>query len=127
MNPNYLAGLTPQQRLLQQKAIRKSQKMYEETGKVVDRPRVSGKTPPRSKHAKRFEEKYGFSVSDIPRVKKEFPEVDVDTILAKGRAAYASSGSRPNVTAEAWAKARLASALTGGAAAKVDAKELGKK
>lgn len=127
MNPNYLAGLTPQQRLLQQRAIRKSQKMYEETGKVVDRPKVSAKTPPRSKHAKRFEDKYGFSVSDIPRVKKAFPEVDVDTILAKGRAAYASSGSRPNVTAEAWAKARLASALTGGAAAKVDAKELGKK
>ena len=126
MNPKYLAGLTPQQRLLQQKAISKSQSVYEKTGKVFDRPKVSDKPTPRSEHAKKFEDRYGFSVSDIPRVKKEFPSVDVDGILAKGRAAYASSGSRPNVSAEAWAKARLASALTGGKAAKIDAKELGK-
>jgi hypothetical protein len=126
MNPNYLAGLTPQQRLLQQKAIQKSQRSYERTGKVFDRPEVSSKPTPRSPHAKKFEDKYGFSVSDILRVKKEFPNVDVDGILAKGRAAYASSGSRPNTTAEAWARARLASALTGGKAANVDAKELGK-
>lgn len=126
MNPKYLAGLTPQQRLLQQRAIAKSQSQYERTGNVFDRPKVSTKPTPRSSHAKKFEERYGFSVSDIPKVKKEFPNVDVDTILAKGRAAYASSGSRPNVSSEAWAKARLASALTGGKAAKVDAKELGK-
>jgi len=124
MNPNYLAGLTPQQRLLQQQAIKRSQRSYERTGKVFDRPKVSSKPTPRSSHAKKFEDKYGFSVSDIPRVKKEFPNVNVDGILAKGRAAYASSGSRPNVTAEAWARARLASALTGGKAARVDKKEL---
>lgn len=117
---SYLRGLSPSQRLLQQRAIIKSRKTYEETGKVSDRPEVSNKPTPRSKHAKKFEEKYGFSVSDIPRVKREFPSVDVDGILAKGRAAYASSGSRPNTTAEAWARARLASALTGGKAAKVD-------
>lgn len=104
--------------------IRKSQRQYETTGKISDRPRVSSTPTPRSSHAKRFEEKMGYKISDISRVKKDFPNVDVDAILAKGRAAYASSGSRPNVTAEAWAKARLASALTGGKAAKVDAKEL---
>ncbi len=126
MNPQYLAGLTPQQRLLQQRAIRKSQRMYEETGRVMDRPKVSSKPTPRSKHAINFEKKYGYSISDIPRVKKDFPDVDVEGILDKGRAAYASSGSRPNTTAEAWARARLASALTGGKAARVDKKELGK-
>jgi hypothetical protein len=126
MNPQYLAGLTPQQRLLQQRAIRKSQKTYEETGRVVDRPKVSSKPTRRSKHVQKFEDTYGFSISDIPRVKKEFPNVDVDGILAKGRAAYASSGSRPNVTAEQWARARLASALTGGKAARIDKKELGR-
>jgi hypothetical protein len=41
-------------------------------------------------------------------------------ILNKGRGAYYSSGSRPNQTAESWARARLASALTHGKAAKVD-------
>jgi hypothetical protein len=41
-------------------------------------------------------------------------------IVKKGEGAYYSSGSRPNQTAHSWAYARLASALTGGKAAKVD-------
>jgi hypothetical protein len=45
-------------------------------------------------------------------------------ILRKGRGAYYSSGSRPNQTAESWARARLASALTGGPASHVDSKIL---
>jgi hypothetical protein len=126
MNPNYIAGLTPSQRLLQERLIRKSQKQYEETGKVQDRPTVSGKETPRSPHVIKFENRYGYSISDLPRVKKDFPDVDVEGILSKGRAAYASSGSRPNTSSEAWARARLASALTGGKAAKIDKKELGK-
>ena len=121
----YLAGLSPSQRLLQEKMIRKSRKEYQEKGIVSDRPRVSGAKTPRSSHAIRFEERYGYSISNIARVKKDFPNVDVDKILSKGRAAYASSGSRPNVSSEAWARARLASALTGGKAAQVDKDLLG--
>lgn len=120
MNDSYLANLTPSQRVLQARLIRQSQKEYQETGKVEDRPKVSAKQPPRSKHAKKFEDTYGFSVSDLSKVKSFFPDTDVDGILAKGRAAYASSGSRPNTTAEAWAKARLASVLTGGKALRID-------
>lgn len=41
-------------------------------------------------------------------------------IVNKGRGAYYSSGSRPNQTAESWGIARLASAVTGGPASKVD-------
>jgi len=41
-------------------------------------------------------------------------------IVRKGKGAYYSSGSRPNQTATSWARARLASALIGGPAAKVD-------
>ena len=41
-------------------------------------------------------------------------------ITKKGRGAYYSSGSRPNQTAQSWARARLASALTGGNASAVD-------
>ena len=40
--------------------------------------------------------------------------------IKKGVAAYYTSGSRPNVSPSQWARARLASALTGGGAAKVD-------
>jgi hypothetical protein len=120
MNPQYLAGLTPAQRLLQQRAIRQSQREYKDTGMVTERPKVSGAKTPRSKHAVNFERKYGFSVTDLPKVRKQFPTADIEGILAKGAAAYASSGSRPNVSPFAWKFARLASALTGGPAAKVD-------
>lgn len=42
-------------------------------------------------------------------------------IVQKGEGAYYSSGSRPNQTPQSWGIARLASALTGGPASKVDA------
>lgn len=120
MNPNYLAGLTPQQRLIQQRLIRQSQDYYERTGKVKDRPKVSSKPTPRSSWAKKFEDKHGFPITDLTKVKKAYPNADVETILRKGAGAYASSGSRPNVSSFAWKYARLASALMGGKAAQVD-------
>lgn len=120
MNPNYIAGLTPQQRLLQQLAIRKSQKQYKDRGLVIDRPEVSEDKPKRSRWVKQFEDKHGFPITDLPKVRQAYPNADVETILKKGRGAYASSGSRPNVSSYQWAYARLASALLGGPAAKVD-------
>lgn len=120
MNPNYLAGLTPQQRILQQRLISKSQKTYEKTGEILERPKVSAKKTPRSPWAKKFEEKHGFPVTDLDKVKKAYPNADVETILKKGAGAYASSGSRPNVSSYQWKFARLASALLGGPASKVD-------
>ena len=121
MNPNYLAGLTPQQRILQQRLIRKSQQTYEKTGKILERPKVSDKPTPRSPWAVKFQEKHGFPVTDLDKVKKAYPNADVETILKKGAGAYASSGSRPNTSSYAWKYARLASALLGGPASKVDA------
>ena len=44
----------------------------------------------------------------------------MEAIFQKGLGAYYSSGSRPNQTAQSWAAARLASALTAGKAAAVD-------
>jgi hypothetical protein len=41
-------------------------------------------------------------------------------IVRKGEGAYYSSGSRPNQTPQSWGIARLASAITGGKASKVD-------
>lgn len=120
MNPNYIAGLSPQQRLLQQRLIRKSQKTYEQTGEILERPKVSQAQTPRSPWVKKFEEKHGFPVTDLEKVKKAYPSADVETILKKGAGAYASSGSRPNVSSYQWKFARLASALLGGPASKVD-------
>ena len=44
----------------------------------------------------------------------------LEQIVKKGEGAYYSSGSRPNQTAQSWAYARLASAVTGGKASVVD-------
>ena len=112
----YVAGLNPAEKAEQAKEISESQKTYKETGKVVERP--AGPTK-RSSHSIAFENRYGFSISDLKKVKQKFPATDIEKILSKGRAAYAS-GSRPGVSIEAWAKARLASVLTGGKALAVD-------
>ena len=82
----------------------------------------------RSGYSAEFERRYGFKISDLNKVKKLFPDTDIKTILAKGRAAYAS-GSRPNMTGkggiEAWSYARLSSTLTAGKALAVDHKSVG--
>jgi hypothetical protein len=118
--PQYVGGLAQAAARRQKALIAESKREYERTGKVEARPRVSSAPVPRSSHATKFEKRYGYKVSELGRVKRDFPDTDVAKILSKGRAAYASSGSRPNVTPEQWAKARLASVLTGGKALAVD-------
>lgn len=127
MNPKYIANLTPSQRILQARLIKQSQKEYEETGQVEDRPKVSSKKTKRSNHVKDFEEKYGFPITDLEKVKKKFPDTDIDTILAKGAGAYMTSGSRPNVGSFAWKYARLASVLLGRKAYQIDKDLVGEK
>lgn len=120
----YVAGLSPSEKSKQVQAIEKSMKDYEKTGNVFARPRLGAESK-RSPFVKRFQEVYGFPITDLSKVKREFPSTDIDTILAKGRAAYAS-GSRPGQTPSSWAYARLASVLTGGKALAVDKDEVGK-
>ncbi len=83
------------------------------------RPKVKSATTKRSTHAVRFEKKYGFNIKS-QRVKSLIAPEGIRQILNKGRGAYYSAGSRPNVTAEAWAYARLASVIMNGPARKVD-------
>ena len=118
--PHYVAGLAQHQARRQAQLIKESQHEYETTGRVETRPKVNEKPTPRSPHAKKFESRYGYKVSELDKVRRDFPDTNVKMILSKGRAAYASSGSRPNVTPEQWAKARLASVLTGGNALRID-------
>ena len=124
---SYLAGLTPQQRLVQAKLIQRSRQQYQKSGLVQDRPSVSKEKVPRSSHAKEFERRFNFKVTELDKVKKLFPDTDVETILKKGYGAYMSAGSRPNVSSHQWAMGRLASVLTGGAALSVDKNLVGPK
>ncbi len=85
-----------------------------------DRPKTDYKTK-RSSHVVKFEKKYGVKITDDNFISKNIiSKTGIDQILSKGRGAYYSSGSRPNTTAEAWSRARLASVITGGAARAVD-------
>jgi hypothetical protein len=116
----YVAGLTPEQKEKQIKEIEKSKEVYKKTGMVRVREKVSNKPNKRSVHVVKFEKIYGYPITDIKKVKKEFPNTDIDTIISKGIGAYGSAGSRPNTTPQSWAYARLASVLTGSKAMIVD-------
>lgn len=87
-----------------------------------DRPKVDYKTK-RSKHVVAFEKKYGKKITDDDFISKNIiSKTGIDKILSKARGAYYSAGSRPNVSAEQWARARLASVIMNGGARKVDIK-----
>ena len=83
----------------------------------------------------KFNMKYGFpkdtshSVAEISQI-TGYKKSGLETIIDKGIGAYYSNPQsvRPSVTSpQQWSKARLYSAVTGGKAAKIDAKHLIKK
>lgn len=139
----YVQGLNKKEKQLYKKEIEETNTYYKRTGLIKGRKDVRKilSRKPRSQYAKslpkkrssysvEFERRYGFKVTDLKKVKKLFPDTDINTILAKGRAAYAS-GSRPGMTGkggiESWSFARLASCLVGGKALAVDHKSVGPK
>ena len=109
-------GLTKKDRAKQLKSIIEG----------VDRPKVaSGPKYKKSRHVVKFEKKYATLITDDKFIRKNIiKQPGIEQILNKGRGAYYSSGSRPNVTAEQWARARLAAVITDpkGGARRVDRK-----
>lgn len=92
------------------------------SGTLEDRPKVDYPTR-RSKHVIAFEKKYGKKITDDAFISKNIiSQKGIDEIMKKGRGAYMSAGSRPNTTAEAWSRARLASVIMNGPARQVDEK-----
>ena len=77
----------------------------------------------KSPWTQQFKKKYKTNIKDLDFIYKNIISKEgVDQILAKGRGAYYSSGSRPEVSQEAWSYGRLASTIMGGPARKVDKK-----
>lgn len=104
-------SLTPADRKKQIDSIKKGK----------PRPKVDSFESKRSPHVIKFEKRYGRKITDDKFIHKNLLRpAGVKQILAKGAGAYYSSGSRPNQTVASWSRARLASALTGGGAAKTD-------
>lgn len=101
-------------------------KQIESICKGTKRPKVKFETR-RSEHVIKFEKKYKRKITDMDWIDKNLlKKKGQELILNKARAAYFTSGSRPNTTPEQWAYARLASVLTGGKARNIDKKEYNK-
>ena len=116
INPKYVPkSLTAADRKKQVKSIKEG----------TDRPKVESFKSKRSGWVKKFEDKYGYKISETSKITKSIiSKKGIDEILKKGRAAYYTGGSRPNQTSTSWARARLASVLMKGPALKVDKNEV---
>ena len=115
------AQLSEKDRRRQKKGIENSRRLYRK-GIYVPRPHVTFKSKP-STHVKRAKAMFGVEhilpTSELAKA-TGCPLAVLKGIMKKGEAAYYSGGSRPNQTAQSWGIVRLASALTGGKASKVD-------
>jgi hypothetical protein len=117
--------------IMNRKATPYPRKTLNKAGNIKRFKRSESSLPKkRSSYSVEFEKRYGFKISDLSKVKKLFPDADVDMIIKKGEAAYAS-GSRPSVTgtggARQWGLARASSVFTGGKALQVDKDLVGPK
>ena len=114
--------LTRKDYIKQKRNITNTRKLYKK--KIYkNRPRVQSFKSKKSPHVENAKKMY--KVKNIVPSKalanaSKCSIRGLRRITKKGRGAYYSSGSRPNQTAQSWARARLASALTGGPASKYD-------
>jgi len=114
--------LSPKDKKKQIRALRRSRRAYKK-GKYISRPKVKSFKSKTSSHI--LNAKQIYKVDKI-RPSKELAKKTgcsikaLSKIVAKGKGAYFSGGSRPNQTAASWGYARLASTITGGKAAAVD-------
>lgn len=83
------------------------------------RPTLQTAKPRRSSYVKQFENKYGYKITDS-KVNNIIKPEGKKQILDKGKAAYFTSGSRPNQNPFSWAYGRLASVIMNGPARKID-------
>jgi hypothetical protein len=114
--------LTKRDKTRQRNMILKSRRMYRQ-GKYYTRKRVKSFSSKPSKHVSRAKDMYHVDEIDASRELARATGCSVKglrEIIRKGEGAYYSSGSRPNQTPQSWGKARLASAITGGNASRVD-------
>ena len=106
----------------QRNYINKSKKLYKQN-KYFIRPKIKSFTSKTSRHITKAYKLYNIKSMNPSKLLEKKTGCSIKglkQIIKKGEGAYYSSGSRPNQTAQSWAYARLASALTGGNSSKVD-------
>ena len=115
-------ALTPSDRRKQLAMLKHSRNLYKK-GKFYTRKKLASFTSKPSNHVRRALRLYSLDqMVPGPEMVRATgcPKKVLEGIIQKGEGAYYSSGSRPNQTAQSWAYARLASALTGGPSSVVD-------
>ena len=121
--PRYIPkSLTLKDRKKQKQMLLKSKRFYK-IGKFFTRKKLNSFPQKRSKHIAKAQRIYGVEKITPNRKLAVATGCSVKArkkIVNKGEGAYYSSGSRPNQTPQSWGYARLASAITGGNASKVD-------
>ena len=120
INKKYYNHLSRKDKKKQLAMIEKSRKMYKQ-GKYFSRKKLVYPIKV-SPHIIRAQKLYGTKIipSKELSLKTGCSMNALRQIVKKGEGAYYSSGSRPSQTAHSWAYARLASAISGGKASKVD-------
>lgn len=121
-NSKYMAGLPKHKRKTHKREIRKSKKKYAQN-KYYTRKKIPEYKHRKSSHVTRAKEIYNIeSIKPSKKLSKKTKCTlkGLREIVAKGKGAYYSSGSRANQTPSSWGIARLASALTGGPSSKYD-------
>lgn len=97
-------------------------KQVKSLAKGTDRPKLKSFKSRKSSYTEKFHKKYGKKpLSWI--YKNIIKRKQGEQIIMKGKAAYRTSGSRPNQTPYSWGLARLYSVIMGGPARKIDMKE----
>lgn len=123
MSKTYIPpNLSSNNKKKQRNYINKSKKLYKQN-KYFIRPKIKSFKSKTSRHITKAYKLYNIksmTPSKLLEKKTGCSTKGLNQIIKKGEGAYYSSGSRPNQTAQSWAYARLASALTGGNSSKVD-------
>jgi hypothetical protein len=120
MKSAYYAHLSPRDRARQIAMIHKSQRLYRRGEYFTRKPLAYPQK--RSAHVARAQKLYGTPIVPSATLAQRTgcSVAALRAIVRKGEGAYYSSGSRPSQTPQSWAYARLASAISGGKAARVD-------
>ncbi len=115
------SGLTRKDKRKQLSMLKNSRNLYKKRI-FHTRNKVDSFVSKPSPHVRRAQKLYGVPIVPSRALVKATgcPMSVLEGIVRKGEGAYYSSGSRPNQTAQSWAYARLASALTGGKSSKID-------
>lgn len=121
INPRYYSNLTTKNAKKHIANIRKGREEYKKGVYKIRNTPNSYKHKP-SRHVVNFHRIYGISTKNINSI---YQRIGVSpskqkAILSKGKGAYFSAGSIAGQTPSSWAYARLASALLGRGACKID-------